>query len=181
MQYAGRVELCPCLTITSPNIHYLIGTINLAEQFPEQSRYYNGLVKNLNDGYGSLQHICMFQKHPAAHLRIATTFYWDKDREILQVRSQYKFELEIQTFSQKELQFTGINAPLRYSHKSIKKWLQRFFDEAGCSFSGWHRVCSISAELSHSDKNGHKEGHNCNSRILRITIWRELGSGKWPD
>lgn len=179
-QYAGRVELCPCLTITFPDLHHLIETVKHAEQQSARCRYYNGLVKNSKERYRLLQHACTFKKHPAAHLRVTTSFVWDNERELLQVESRYKFDLEIQSFSRKESQFTGIKTPLRYSRRSIKKWLLHFFDEAGSNFSGWHR-CLASAELSHPDKNRHKEDHSCNSWVLTITIWRELGSAKWLD
>lgn len=179
-QYAGRVEFCPCLTITFPDLHHLIETAKHARQHPAPYKYYNGLVRKSKDSYEILQHVCTFENHSAAHLRVTTSFLWNTERELLQVKNHYKFDLEIQTFSPKELQFTGIKTPLRYSPRSIKKWLRHFFDEAGSSFSGWHR-CVASAELSHPDKNVDKEDHNCNSRVLTITIWRELGSGEWSD
>lgn len=181
MPYAGKVELCPCLTISFPGMDHLIGTIKIAKQGYARTYYYDGLLENVDRVCGILRHDCTFQDHPAANVRINTTFDWDYESQMLIVMSGYQFELELESFSQRCLRFTGIKTPLFCSRKNTQTWLRRFFDEAGSSFSGWHKSCLDDASLSHNDIKGLKTVQSENGRILTITVKRKLGSGKWSD
>jgi hypothetical protein len=178
MPYAGRVDLCPCMTITFPDLDHLIGTLKIARQGYARTHYYDGLLENIDRVSGTLRHDCTFKSHPAANVHVITTLNWDYKRKRLIATSQYEFELDLQAFSQRHLHFVGINTSLLCSRRNIKTWLRRFFNEAGSSFSGWRKSCLVDASLSHHDA---KEPKSEDVRMLTITTSRKLGSGQWPD
>lgn len=150
MPYAGRVDLCPCLTVSFPDVDHLIGTIKIAKQGYAQTHYYGGLVENIDRVCGTLRHECAVEDHPSsANVRVITMFDWDHQKERLIITSQYEFKLELQAFSQRKLWFTKIRIPLLCSRKNAKTWLRRFFKEASSNFSSWNKSCLVGASLCH--------------------------------
>lgn len=71
MPYAGKVDLCPSLTASFPDLYNLIGTIKIAWLAHARSYYYEGLLERVR---GTLRHECSFGEHPFADVRVITTF-----------------------------------------------------------------------------------------------------------
>ncbi|KAH8695142.1 hypothetical protein BGW36DRAFT_429030 [Talaromyces proteolyticus] len=158
MPFAGKVDLCPCMTITFLNaLHLLTAT-----------------------KYTPFKHECTFRDHRLADVDIITEVGLSATHEELLVKNKYTFRLLLQNCSPKVLSFLGIRASLLTSRKNIESWLQSFFDEAKSSFMGWGMPCKVDASLLHCD---FKEEKKTDGRLrnLEIIVVRNLGSGKWTD
>jgi hypothetical protein len=158
MPFAGKVDLCPCRTISFPNALYSLTATQ----------------------YTPLKHECTFRDHALTDVDIITEVGLDATHGELLVKNTYTFKLLLQTCCPKSLSFLGIRTSLLTSRKNVESWLQHFFDEAKSSFMEWGKPCKVDASLLHCDFKEEKKTDG-RLRVLEITVVRSLGSGKWTD
>ena len=184
MEYTGRVDICPCLTITLRDKLHLIETCKLARERIHYGReyYYNGIL--YHQSYGRLQrylrHRCTFTDHPFAKVNVKTTMWVDEETLTFWVGSQYNFIY--QEDSSKWLP-SGLKTPWMCPHKNTAGWLRRFFREAGSGYSGYPKYsfplschCLSPPSCRWNDSTVSNEPH-----FLKISVKRNLGNSEWPD
>lgn len=94
----------------------------------------------------SYTHICTFKHRPATDITIASV---PKQDEVLKMSTTSVLKPKIKSFNQICAQFVDIRTLLWLAgkHQNIKEWLQRFFNEAGSSFTGLRKADSVEAYL----------------------------------
>jgi hypothetical protein len=170
------------LTISTSALRHLVITITVKKLrlgFGAGSYQHNLLCWLVLDG-ATIAHECTLNRHPGAKVQVLTVPEWE-GRTKLTVPSLYAFQVELESFSRKHLEFAGIKAPLRCSgEKNIKKWLRRFFHEAGAKFTGWDKKCSVDAALYHCDEvEGAPMKMSERSHVLIVTVVRKLRCEEW--
>lgn len=182
LPYAGDVDICPCLSITFHEKLHLIEACKSADTAAYHAHEYpfaNILHwSSLDDLYRGLSHKCTFADHPFAKVQVETSLWIDEKTNSLRVNNRYKFEIIGINCSQELL--SGTKTSFLCPHKNTGKWLERFFHEAGSSFSGGDRgfdSCHRSGYWAEWTRWTNVEG----PRFFELTMSRDLGNGGWPN
>ncbi|KAF3402860.1 hypothetical protein DPV78_004462 [Talaromyces pinophilus] len=169
MPFAGKVDSCPCLSITFPGLQVLGCPTGGSKKGPGAGSLFDGLFHRqteelfgMEDSYG---HICTFKHHPATDMTIASV---PKRDEVLKMSTTYVLKSKNQIL-RSGLRAVDIRTPLWLAgkHQNVKEWLQRLFCEAGSSFTGLRKAHSVGAYIARG--------------VIHIDVKRDLGRGSWPD
>lgn len=157
MPCAGKIDVCPCLTMTIPDKLHLMATLELTKERDPSTRqhYFDGLFYHPVFGRmrRGLAHDCTLTSHPLANVSVSVTCFWDQYKNTLKIMTAYLFRAK-KPFKMHETQVHSSHMPLVPSrmsletpfmcpHKNCKRWLRRFFDEAGMTSFELHRNCQI--------------------------------------
>ncbi|PYI00347.1 hypothetical protein BO78DRAFT_330276 [Aspergillus sclerotiicarbonarius CBS 121057] len=161
MPYAGKVDICPCVSITfRDKLHLMQMCKDARKVVPPGTKNYNDnalLPPGSSQLLENLRHECNFTDHPFISIRVKTEFWIIGKSMGLCVLNHYKFETRHETPS------TSLKSLLTCPHKDTGNWVRRVFHEGGSSFTGW-------------DKN-----RSTRPYTFKITTLRNLGNSKWPN
>lgn len=154
MPFADNADICPCITMTPSDALHLMEIHRKNRDLGLRvSSYYGGFLKS-NAGF-SITHSCTFEDHSGAKVVIETLFLKISP---VAVMNSFAFAVDMEKSTEKYSYFTGINAPLpKADDRSAKKWLQKFFAEAGSSYQV--RSKSITSGVSLSENEDGRTSH----------------------
>ncbi|KGO77555.1 hypothetical protein PITC_059950 [Penicillium italicum] len=115
-------------------------------------------------------HYCAFTQHPVLNIKIRTIIWINEPTQSLRVLTCYAIRGSESILSQ------FLANPKALAHKDIGKWLRKTFDQAGSTFSGWHKNSYF---LVSSNRPEMPKGHG--PILLEISMSRNLGDGQWPN
>ncbi|KAH8705157.1 hypothetical protein BGW36DRAFT_421724 [Talaromyces proteolyticus] len=183
MPYAGQIDLCPCWTITLPEIRHLIRETQYPGNIPLRSirltlRSYAPLYSHVRK-IGRV-HSCSFQAHPFANVGITNGFVLiARDSKLRQI-SILSFQIAVKSFLRRSESQSHIRTPVISPHENLKQWLSQFFAEADSSFSIVGRMEDCEIKECHCWRCDCLKTTEDNFRFEIVTR-RNLGSGKWPE
>lgn len=180
MPYAGKVDICPCLTITFRDKLSLMETIKSVQEkiHDGYEYYYDNIIyhQSFSELRKFIGHNCTFTSHPLAKVQINTEFFVDKEDQTLCVVNRYQFEILRENVSQ--MLSSGMKAPSMFPFKDTGDWIRRFFNEAGSSFAGCreNRYFGSFICFRETSRRGNEPIYS-----FHIIVKRNLGHDKWPD
>lgn len=172
MLVAGQMDICPCLTITFRNKLHLMEDFRRSLKDPDGFKAYYSKILTLRhlDKRPFVTHVCHFDKHRLAKVRILTLLHINKGG--LYLHAWYEFEPKILPEKTPQALCRAVKTTSICPFKSPKKWIRQFFIEAGSSFSGFPFTASF--ETRRDNKPIHMYSFS-------IFVRRRLGVNKWPD
>lgn len=153
MPYAGKIYVCPCLTMTIPDKLHLIGTLGITKQRDPSTRqyyydrlFYHPVIGRLRLG---IAHDCRISSHPLANVFVQVRCDWDEYDGTLTIVTGYLFRVK-KPFETHETQVMpsshmSLKTPFMCPHKNGKRWLRRFLDEAGMTSFVLQKKCRVYA------------------------------------
>ncbi|RAL01925.1 uncharacterized protein BO80DRAFT_47253 [Aspergillus ibericus CBS 121593] len=178
MPYAGKVDICPCVTITFCDKLQLMQLCRDARRVvPPGTRYSNNnatLPPGSNQPHEKLQHECTFAGHPLIAIHIKTEFLIVGKSRRLCVISHYTF------LARHEAPSMSLQSLLPCPHKNIGNWVRRILSEGGSSFTGWDK--DRSTRCFNCKQGGWTRSRNGEGPYtFKLSTLRNLGNSQWPN
>lgn len=177
MPYAGKVDICPCTSITFRDKLHLIRQCKDTQTHilrPGEIIFGDNVPLNADSRkpYGNLRHDCEFTGHSSIGVRIRTDFWLSEMDMSLCVINQYEFKTLHESPS------VSLSTIPVCSYKDIKSWVRRVFHDGGSSFRGWDKSRSTRL-LEHRGWERVKSWED--TYTSQVMIFRNLGNWKWPN
>ncbi|OJJ67645.1 hypothetical protein ASPBRDRAFT_135403 [Aspergillus brasiliensis CBS 101740] len=171
---AGKVDICPCISITFRDKLHLIRLCRDAQKYllrPGTKCWDDDVLLHPSSRklYGKLRHDCKFTGHPSIGVQIKTEFWLNEDGTRLWVINQYVFE---------NSPSTSLSTIPTCSYKDTGNWVRRVFRDGGSRFTGWDKNRSTCYMKYHGWE---RLRYGEETYTSRITTLRDLGNINWPN
>ncbi|OQD62401.1 hypothetical protein PENPOL_c012G07748 [Penicillium polonicum] len=157
MPWAGLVDICPCTRITFKD------RLSIAQDLKSvDSPQYDGFSSTRVNCYRQLWHRCEVTSH-RAKVVIQTMLQTNQEAPALRVTNVYTFHFP-KGVHQKKMECPTC------LHENPRKWLKRFFRDAGVEFVGWDKGQTSTFDVQGTEL-----------YLFQLRVHRYLGRRGWVD